>query len=327
MLDHQLVTAASNAISILNYGSLLTLFDFQFSEAADWSRCRVPHANLNMAVFPGCNFDEADLSDASVFCANATRCTFRGAKLKDVRLYESRTCCEPLHAIVHDMVRFSADSAYLAVIRTCHAPIVLSTNLRHKLVFDSYENRRYIRPPVAFSPAEKVFAIGGANPGARFDVCDLSSGSLGVIRHELDANFEQRAIPTTRAYSRDGSLLATFVKGSSNGELRLWDVREGYRVIHSSQHPAVGYIVFSDDGSSLYAIGVGNGEIGTKYVVTVIDIQSRAVRVRLSTQTSTSMGHISITLFTQGMVIFYWYVQYGTIQSTIYRVMPSTFWV
>ena len=69
-LDTKLVTAASNAISILNYGSLLGLFDFQMVYVRDWSRCRFPEADLSFAALRNCVFDDADLSRVTLWGAN-----------------------------------------------------------------------------------------------------------------------------------------------------------------------------------------------------------------------------------------------------------------
>jgi len=69
-LDTKLVTAASNAISILNYGSLLGLFDFQMVYVRDWSRCRFPEADLSFAALRNCVFDDADLSRVTHWGAN-----------------------------------------------------------------------------------------------------------------------------------------------------------------------------------------------------------------------------------------------------------------
>ena len=86
-LDNKLVVAASNALSILHYGSLCGLFDFQFTQVRDFSQCRIPHANFNLAFLNGCVFDHADLSHASFLHTTAYGTSFRHAKLGNATDY------------------------------------------------------------------------------------------------------------------------------------------------------------------------------------------------------------------------------------------------
>jgi len=69
--DNKLITAASNAVSVLNYGALSNLFAFRFDEVRDWSRIRIPYANLNQARLLNCDFS----------CSMLSHCTFLGAIL------------------------------------------------------------------------------------------------------------------------------------------------------------------------------------------------------------------------------------------------------
>jgi len=82
--DQMLVRAASNAITVLNYGTVTGLLNFRFSHVADWSRIRIPGCNLNQAQIIGCNFDGADLSGATLIQAILRDSTFRKANFTDV---------------------------------------------------------------------------------------------------------------------------------------------------------------------------------------------------------------------------------------------------
>jgi len=81
VLDEQLVVAASNAASVLNYGGLSRLFEFRFGEVRDWNGIRIPHANLNYAQILGCNFNDSDLSCCTLFQAVLRGSSFRRCNL------------------------------------------------------------------------------------------------------------------------------------------------------------------------------------------------------------------------------------------------------
>jgi len=86
--DKRLVTAASNAISILHYGHLCHMFRFQLGQVMDWSYCRIPDADLSMAIMNECNFDHADLSRALIFFTRMYNCSFRHARLAGVETFQ-----------------------------------------------------------------------------------------------------------------------------------------------------------------------------------------------------------------------------------------------
>jgi len=86
--DQLLVRAASNAISVLCYGSVHGLFAFSFSEVRDWSGIRVPNASLIGAQFIGCNLDGADLSHACMDGAILSGSTLKGTDLRGVAMQQ-----------------------------------------------------------------------------------------------------------------------------------------------------------------------------------------------------------------------------------------------
>jgi len=117
-LDVQLTTAAGNAISILNYGAILSRLPFDFLQVKDWSHCRIPNANLNMAVLAGCNFDYADLTGATLYCAYTYGASFRHAILTGATTYEHILApCQPASTGTIDLVAaFSPDTRTLAIV-------------------------------------------------------------------------------------------------------------------------------------------------------------------------------------------------------------------
>jgi len=111
-VDQKLVIAASNAISILNYGALRQLFSFRFVDVRDWSGVRIPYANLNYAQMPSCNFNGSDLSHCTLFHAVLHGSTFRGADLAGARVGEYA----PLRGHADEILGlvFSPDGRFLA---------------------------------------------------------------------------------------------------------------------------------------------------------------------------------------------------------------------
>jgi len=84
--DERLVTAATNAISILNHGATHGLLPSRFVTHRDWREIRVPHANLSNAQILHCQFDGADLSHAMLSNAHFLGSSFAGANLRHARL-------------------------------------------------------------------------------------------------------------------------------------------------------------------------------------------------------------------------------------------------
>jgi len=120
-LDAKLVTAASNAISILNYGSMLGLFDYQMIYVRDWSHCRFPDADLSLALLDRCVFDDADLSRITLLGAQLNKASLRRTNLSHASLL-----AVPLTEIMHPEVESALISSVWRRSRPLSYPCVLS---------------------------------------------------------------------------------------------------------------------------------------------------------------------------------------------------------
>ena len=242
-LDTKLVIAASNALSILNYGSLCELFNFRFQQIGDFSHCRLPYANLNMAVLTGCNFDYADLCNASMFCTHTVGATFRHANLANVRTFQSKELDDlpTLHPTLpaFNFAAFSHDSRCVAVSFRRNTVRVWSTATYECLAVLSFDANV---TAMAFARDGATLAVGTEGP--LIYICDLSSARC---IHELRGH--RKAI-TALSYSVDGSFLAS---ASADGSIRVWRIEAGdykHEITFAEEHRTAS-LAFSKDSKNL----------------------------------------------------------------------------
>lgn len=237
--DQQLVVAASNAISILNYAGLKGIFSFNFQEVRDWSKVRIPFSNLNCAQLCNCNFDHADLSHASMVNTVMSGGSFRKAKLQGLMTFERG----PLvgHEGCVNAVAFSADAKLLvsgATDKTVRVWDVetgelISTLTYHKASVDC----------VAYSSDGQFVATG----------CD--SGFVGIWS-VADGAWQRRVTGDRHTwgvkalcFSPDGKLLAS---ASADQTIRIWDVKLGEcTAVLEGHESSVTCLDFSHDGAFL----------------------------------------------------------------------------
>jgi len=208
--DKALVTAAVNAISALNFASLLGAIEFSFANVGDWSRVRVPAANLNMAVLTSCNFDGADLSNASMTAASLYGSSFRAANLSGVALGELARFAKPYRATIH-CVAYSPNGKMVAA--TWGTKICIwdaETGQEIRMVGDK-EWYRYI----AFSANN--LGILGTSSTSTINLYSVETGDRDFI-------FGHTENVTCCAYSKDDTFFAT---GSEDKTVRLWDAQHG----------------------------------------------------------------------------------------------------
>jgi len=235
--DDRLVIAASNAISVLNYGGLCGLINFRFSDYIDWSRIRVPQANLNCAQILQCNFDHAQLTKATMVNALLQGSSFRNAILEGVDVRERA----PLrgHARSVCSVRCSPDGKALV-----SASLDGSIRLWHLesqeclATLTGHTARVY---SVAFS-ADGVWIASGSEDTM---VC-LWNAATGRCVSKLDGHTKG---VNCVCFSPNGKLLAS---SSNDSAIRIWDVeeRDSVMVLEGHAGPVYG-VAFSGDGTIL----------------------------------------------------------------------------
>jgi len=111
--DQKHLVAASNAVSILNFGSVSQFFAFKFSDVRNWSKIRIPFANLNYAQFLHCNLDYADLSNATMYQTVLFGSSLREATLKNVQTRMTAVLYGPTNILT--CVAYSPDGSMIAV--------------------------------------------------------------------------------------------------------------------------------------------------------------------------------------------------------------------
>jgi len=224
-LDAKLVTAASNAISLLNYGSLCGVLDFQLCKYRDWSYCRIPGANLNCAVFaPDTLFDHTDLSNTSLFRTHFHGCRFRHTNLRGAKTHLVQ-CLMPWRKNRGSNIAFT-----------------WSPDSKH------YANDQTIWPTTGTTD-KQVIVIGSVadapEPSER-KITELNSAPIPTV--------------TAFAFSPDGTKLTVAMVGVKQTELAIWDVdtRECIEIIVPSTEVLynLDYLAYTPDGRYLIAAAI-----------------------------------------------------------------------
>jgi len=241
-VDNQLLIAASNAISILNYGSTLNLFAFKFSQIKDWSHTRIPYANLTMANLSGCNFDYADLSKATLFFTHAHNCSFRHAKLDEATTLESAELKVKGRNV--RQAAFSPDDSALAIASESNGVELfnMKTNEWDEMLLVQQDSNII---SVAYVPGGSQLAAG--HDRGDISVWDLPSKAVSTTFHAHDASVQELV------YTSDGPYL---LSRASNGEIRIWDVDQEYKCVATieRQLAPAGAMAVSPDGKVLASI-------------------------------------------------------------------------
>jgi len=242
-LDGKLVVAASNAISIINFGGLSGLFVFRFRDVKDWSGIRIPHANLNCAQILGCKLDDSDLSSTTMSRAVLRGSSFRGANLRGIWTGER----SPLrgHTVDVTSVSFSPDGKLLA--SGSMDTTIRLWDVESGACLFTFKGHSWSVKSICFSPNGKLLASASWSTIRLWNVASRKcvgklTGHTGYVE--------------CVRFSPDGKSL---VSSGKDGTLRFWEVASG-----SSTDIVQGYqdahrLDFSPDGT-LLAVG-GSGDI------------------------------------------------------------------
>jgi len=278
--DEQLLTAASNAISILNYGGLVHLFPFRFDEVQDWSRIRVPYANLSHAQILNCNFNDSDLSHCIFFRSVLRNSSFCRANLANVTVDELQPKGRMGDFYLMRAVAFTPDGRYYAsggfdnIIRlwcaetaelvakfpgvTSYVPSLsftpdskrlATTTLQNMVMIWDIESKNNVAEidtgasfinAISFSPDGKLLAV----------TCDNTVRLLNTERNEWIATLAGHTNTVYGvSFSPDGRLLAS---GSGDNSVRVWNVESGECLETLKLHDAYVFdVCFSPDGRLL----------------------------------------------------------------------------
>ena len=243
--DDRLVTAASNAITILNYGNIVHLFDFEMAHVKNWSACRFPEADLSLACFDTCDMHGVDLSRACLFGATLGA-NFQEAKLDHPKLFRrfgSDSASEPLnYTALRDNNRnciMSRSYPHEVLHESQVMPEFISSSgttlVRYKFPDYSIEVRKLPGGERLMEGLNAVCTCAAVSPDERFLACalresnelhiyELASGACvfrwceGFAGNETQEDYDANGNDTcgkpiitevrTLAYSADSSLLA-----------------------------------------------------------------------------------------------------------------------
>jgi len=224
--DHKLVTAASNAISILNYGALAELIPFRFDEVRDWSGIRVPHANLGRAKLFNCNLDRSDLSHCILLNAVLRDSTFCGADLTNV-VTQTLACLRGHNGPV------------LSVAVSPTGKLIASGSSDRTILLWDFETGQCLSKlkghrkdvcVVRFSPDGALLASGSRDGTIRLWETDskqcvrtlqaVGRGDMGAGRYAYPDDAKESSV-TSVDFSPDGKLFASVC---NTNEIWIWDV-------------------------------------------------------------------------------------------------------
>jgi len=271
--DQLLVTAASNAISILNYGTVHGLIRaFSFRKVQDWSGIRVPSCNLNLAQLTKCNFDHANLSNATMFRALLYETSMRGAYLNGVSTLEIPPL-RPMLDSITTAVCFSPDGSLLACATSGGRVYVWNPRTREGLLKMEQENALHY---LAWS-ADSTFIVGATEQGD-LSIWDARTGGL-----DFASICPSRKIECF-ACAPDGNHIAV---ASGDASLHLFRLsnREWLQPLDSQHDGRIKCVSYSP-GGDLLVIGNYDGRIS------VYDVRTYTLRRVLT-------GHRNTVLVTQ----------------------------
>jgi len=277
-LDQRLVTAASNAISILNYASCCELIDFQLSDVRNFSYCRIPYANFNYTALTGCNFEHADLNEASFFRAYLRGASFRHANLGNATAYGVEI---PDPNVVWRPARVSRDEKWFAVVshldKTCSIQIRDAQSLNLIRELERVPSQMMQHFDICLSDDSEYLAV--------------SSQSLMVTVWEVatgDARFRlgphEHAVYSV-AFHPSGKFVAT---GTVRGTVHLWDLDSAenaeckWKAAMPSGYirdPMIVKLAFSPDGTLLVEV-LKSGEVRIRNIESQEIISSFRLGIR-----------------------------------------------
>jgi len=249
--DKKCVIAASNAISVLNYGGLSGLFPFQFHEVGDWSGIRVPNANLNFAQVLECNFNNSDLSNCTLVQAVLRGSSFRGANLKAaiLKAVGPQPCIPAMqgHTSQVSSVAFSPDGRYFASGSADKSIRIWNVESGQCLATFQGGSLTSEVLAVAFSPNGEWLASGSSDGKTR--IWRVASG-------ECAATIHGHAGPiTSLCFTSVGDRLAS---SSRDSTIQIWNT-QSWECVSTLQHQdSVNSVRFSLDGKLLASCGEDN---------------------------------------------------------------------
>jgi len=210
--DETLAIAASNAISILNYGANTGLFEFRFRDIRDWSHIRIPKANLNCGMLAGCIFDEADLTGASLHGACLFRASFKHAKLHGAVIPECRIgeSEQPTTAV-------TASKDGSTVVTASYADKIRIWDPKTWTCTKAFRGDVDDIDRLAISP-DRNSIVGSSS---RYSNAAIYDTKTGTVRHKL----EDQQPCFGAAFSPNGKIIAI---GGRNCMVQLWDASSGH---------------------------------------------------------------------------------------------------
>jgi len=227
--DMRRVTAASNAISVLNFGSAGGILNFRFGSVQDWSGIRVPYANLNSAQIMHCNLNGADLSHATMYQA-----VLYGSTLHEANLTGLQTRLVARLNGPRGVVDFNRDRSLFAVGTEDGISIIESETGQCKLQLSC---SRVIA--VSFSPCGKYLASGSYSSGVQ--IWSLSDGKcIHRLKQETTDGYKV-------FFSPDGTMLVTSPVYEHG--IYLWDMNT--KQFKTKIPTRTSHVVFSQDGRRL----------------------------------------------------------------------------
>jgi len=245
-LDSLLVTAASNAISVLNYGAVKGLLQFRLANVRDWREIRVPFANLHSAVVSDCTFERADLSNCVIAGAIVRNSIFRGADLRDVAIGIT-----PLFYGSTDPRRacFSPDSQFLAV--GFGDNVIRVWNLLTGQQIATLEGHTDAPNDLCFSADSKLLASTSQDETVR--IWDLETNTCLKV---LTGHMKQ---VTCVSFHPNSTIVAS---AATDGIICLWNLATGQCIKHvPHSHGTARILAFTPDGNSMISLISGYARI------------------------------------------------------------------